>query len=602
MPARPQPCVGKATNGELDVACALRVLNHGKQPSWDMIPITPQADLEGYRDFIRATSSCHEKRALVEEQQLTVKTNDAFALANRFATTGRPIASEHLGAAPDSNSLAWQLRTIPIGSTWNAGRAAFQMAEARRIANGAARTACVQGRAIDRRVHRPRVPDHVVEFGFGNVVKPRGWWFPTTPKRRRSASSSRSGWPSQVFAVPRAFDPSPCPCSLRILPRAGLTYGPPGALVLLALGIGALDASVASAAIGDEALGVSVDLSPAVQNGGDGTVVVRPAEVTASAVPVSDLRLTIAASRVARLRVASAGPWLCSRAVGRRIDCRLSGSTAPPRRWRSASTWARGAGSLWDRGAAATQAPPCQAHAGPAGVRALRPLLVTAEAVDARVSDALPGQGVRPVTLQGSVGRRTAEPIRYAWRQLCPRQEACTRVRWLSTRADVLTEGEPVASFAVPHVARAQSLRFELSASDGRGRAAATTVVRVQPQVLARLDPRLGSTRLTAQRFQGSSAPGTRVALALVDRAAVRITGAGATRVSAGALVRLQIVVHGQRARSVRWSMLIGPGAVLTDAQRRGATIAFRAPATPGTYMLRRSCSQRPDGSSATRR
>ncbi len=90
------------------------------------------------------------------------------------------IASESLGAAPDSNSLAWQLRMIPTGSTWNAGRAVFQ------IGGGTTHPPMA---LPERPVYKaglltvgctaPGYRITSLNVGFGNVVKPRGWWFPT---------------------------------------------------------------------------------------------------------------------------------------------------------------------------------------------------------------------------------------------------------------------------------------------------------------------------------------------------------------------------------------------------------------------------------------
>ncbi len=359
-------------------------------------------------------------------------------------------------------------------------------------------------------------------------------------------------------------------------------------VVLLALGIGALDASVASAAIGDEALGVSVDLSPAVQNGGDGTAVVRPAEVTASAVPVSDLRLTIAASRVARLRVASAGPWLCSRAVGRRIDCRLSGSTrAPPP---LAFRIDLGAGRRFGSGTvvALVLAPawPCQAHAGPAGSSCAPPPFGHGgggrRARQRRA--AWPGRPAGDPAGQRRAPDGGADPIRLA--------PAVPQAGSLHSGA--------LALDARRRTDRRRACRVVRRSTRGSGPDASVRAVRVgRPRACGRDDGRpCPATSSRATRSPAGLDPPDRPALPGLQ-CARHARRARARRPSGGAhhrcrrhacerrrAVRLQIVVHGQRARSVRWSMLIGPGAVLTDAQRRGATIAFRAPATPGTYML----------------
>ena len=113
------------------------------------------------------------------------------------------------------------------------------------------------------------------------------------------------------------------------------------------------------------------------------------------------------------------------------------------------------------------------------GLRARRPLAVSAGAPDRHVGDHVLGSEPVSIVLTGRVRRLTHAPARYSWRQLCPQPApACVRVRFDGRRAGNVTSPKIATSFAVPQVAHAQKLRFELAVSDARGRATDTVSVR----------------------------------------------------------------------------------------------------------------------------
>ena len=202
-------------------------------------------------------------------------------------------------------------------------------------------------------------------------------------------------------------------------------------------------------------------------------------------------------------------------------------------------------------------------------VRARRPLAVSAGAPDRDVGDRVSGSEPVPVVLSGLVSRLTQAPARYSWRQLCPEPApACVRVRFDGRRAGHVTSPNIATSFVVPQVARAQTLTFELAVSDARGRAADTVGVRVVPEEVARVAPRLDTTeiadRLLAPERDRSGDP---VPLDSGDRAQVNVGQPGPTTVRAGAPVRLQADVGGASERRVRWAVVRGPGDLLAGAR-----------------------------------
>ncbi len=223
-------------------------------------------------------------------------------------------------------------------------------------------------------------------------------------------------------------------------------------------------------------------------------------------------------------------------------------------------------------------------------VRARRPLAVSAGAPDRVVGDRVRGSGPLPVVLTGVVSHLTQAPARYSWRQLCPRARACVRVRFDGRRAGDVTSPKIATSFAVPQVARAQTLTFELAVSDARGRATDTVSVRVVPEELARIAPRLGTTRI-ADRLLAAQRErlGAPVPLDSADRAQVDVGRPGPTTVRAGAPVRLQADVGGARVQRVTWSVEHGPPDLLVGAHRSGAAIRFDAPRLPQTLIVRMS-------------
>lgn len=344
---------------------------------------------------------------------------------------------------------------------------------------------------------------------------------------------------------------------------------------------------------------MSADL--ALLEGGDGVAEIALARVSPSDVTVHDVGVRIRLPRVLRSRGIAGVGWRCRRrprllvcaqarraiAAGRVPVLRLNLDAAP----RAAGSFGRGAlvaSASWSErvgtGLRRVRA------ADRLIVRARRPLAVSAGAPDRVVGDRVRGSGPLPVVLSGVVSHLTQAPARYSWRQLCPSARACVRVRFDGRRAGDVTSPKIATSFAVPQVARAQTLTFELAVSDARGRATDTVSVRVVPEELARIAPRLGTTRiadrLLAPQRERLGAP---VPLDSADRAQVDVGRPGPTTVRAGAPVRLRADVGGARVQRVAWSVEHGPPDLLVGAHRSAAEIRFDAPRLPQTLIVRMS-------------
>ena len=355
-----------------------------------------------------------------------------------------------------------------------------------------------------------------------------------------------------------------------------------------------------------EALEVAVTADLALKGGGDGVAEVALARVSPSKTSVHDVSVRIRLPRVLRSGGIAGAGWRCDRrrrlvrctqarqtiAAGRVPGLKLTLDAAPQR--------GASAGRRFGRGALAATASWSERvgsrlrrmrAADRLIVRARRPLAVRAGAPDRHVGDRVRGSEPVPVVLTGVVRRLTHAPARYRWRQLCPHPpRVCVRVRFNGRRAGDITSPRMATSFAVPQVARAQRLRFELAVSDSRGRATDTVSVRVRPHEVARVAPRLDTTeiadRLLAPDRDRSGHP---VPLDGGDRAHVHVGRPGPTTVRAGAPLRLQADVRGASERRVRWAVVHGPQDLLAGARRRGRAIRFDAPRRPQTLIVRMS-------------
>ena len=344
-------------------------------------------------------------------------------------------------------------------------------------------------------------------------------------------------------------------------------------------------------------LALSSVMDVAALAGGDGQVVLSPSRLTDRETIVGNVALTVHAPAVARLRGARGVGWRCRiRAGGRRISCRhavarpragtirpvaVALDAGPNGRFgtgalRARVTWLERDGRRWEADSTTERVP----------LVARRPLTVAARAIHPRVPDAVSGRQTAAIALKGTVGRRTDEPIRYAWRQLCRRGTPCPRVRWRSTHSGPLGTGQPVASFAPPQVRRAQTLRFALTASDHRGAVTRSARVRVEPSEIARMAPRFGATRDAGALLDDAPRAGAPVRIDAGDRARVRVGGVGGTVVRPGGRVRIAGDVLGQAERSVRWGVVRGPRGMLAGVRRDRRTLTFRAPRAEGTYVI----------------
>ncbi len=346
---------------------------------------------------------------------------------------------------------------------------------------------------------------------------------------------------------------------------------------------------------------VSPDLPLA--HDGDGIATVTLADVTAGRVAVSRVTAAVELSGPARARSVRAGAgWRCTvLGRGRRVWCRLpSGAKAASSLRPIAVDVVPGRpGRRVSYGPAAIRVRASWRQPGITGGTLARdstaqlaltmrpPLTVGVHATYPTVIDHISGVASPITILKGTVGRRTDEPIRFAWRQLCTGR-SCPRVKWTTPTRGLLVAGEqPIAGWTAPQVKRVARLRFALSASDPRGTVRRVVSVRVLPDAIDRINPRLGSVALGGKVVRSAAKPVTAVPLTGADRAAVSINGNGVTDVATHGLVRLVAKVSGQRLTGTEWHAADGPHTMLAGAKRSRTTLEFHAPATPGTYAVR---------------
>ena len=145
---------------------------------------------------------------------------------------------------------------------------------------------------------------------------------------------------------------------------------------------------------------------------------------------------------------------------------------------------------------------------------------------------------------------------------------------------------QPGASFVAPNLKQPQVLRFALTASDPRGAVTAVTAVRLVPDQIASIDPKLTGEALARASLHANPKPVTGLPLTKADAARVSVAAPGAYTTREGGSVRLDARVQGQRVSMAGWSVSIGPRSMLAGATRSGAAISFRAPPVPGTYAV----------------
>jgi hypothetical protein len=215
------------------------------------------------------------------------------------------------------------------------------------------------------------------------------------------------------------------------------------------------------------------------------------------------------------------------------------------------------------------------------------PLTITAQSVQKTMIGPVAGVPTTPTILKGGVGRRTPEPISFRWRQLCGRG-TCPRVTWTTPTAGPLLDGQqPEASFMAPHVARLRVLRFELTASDPRGTVRAVTAVRIEPDQVERINPRLRSVALAGAVLRSGERQTTGLRLTKADQAVVTVGATGAHTTRVNGRVVLTARVAGQRVSGTTWTVASGPRSMLAGARRNRTQLRFRAPPVPGTYAVR---------------
>jgi subtilisin family serine protease len=171
---------GKVRYGNLDVGCALRALNARAQPSWNMVAISPQADLDAYRDFIESTA-CRERRPEVRRFQLAVS-SDIFDREDgeRHPTFQSFIDSAKLSDAAPSPSLGWQARLARLAeTTWNGGRAAFPIADGEPAPVVPPARPVYAAGLLSVGCSDPGYHMTALRLYFPQSITPKGWIFPT---------------------------------------------------------------------------------------------------------------------------------------------------------------------------------------------------------------------------------------------------------------------------------------------------------------------------------------------------------------------------------------------------------------------------------------
>ena len=350
------------------------------------------------------------------------------------------------------------------------------------------------------------------------------------------------------------------------------------------------------------ALAATIAPDTALEYDGDGVATIELADVGSTPVIVGRIRADILVPAPARVTaVRGASGWRCTVRPPGRMDCSHTGAVLSSRgvapialdvgavgsrgrpsfgraRLRVRATWmqANPGGQPLQRSSAATLA-----------VTERAPLTVTARSAAPTVAEPIKGLTTTPAILQGSVGGRTPEPVRFQWRQVCD-SGPCPRVRWTSATQGVLMDGQqPAVGFDPPSVDASTQLRFALTASDPRGAVTAVTSVRVQPDQIEQISPRLAGLAFTSAALRSNQRPVTAVPLTRADRAIVTVNGPGVTQTRVDGVVVLTARVQDQHVSRAAWSVAVGPGSMLAGARRSGATIRFRAPAVAGTYAVR---------------
>ena len=351
-------------------------------------------------------------------------------------------------------------------------------------------------------------------------------------------------------------------------------------------------------------LAATIAPDPPLVHDGDGIATVALAQISSADLVVRSVRVTVQVPAPARTTgVGVAKGWRCAVAKGgHSVSCALrarsaAASAVAPIHLNVAAVGTHGGRPSFGRAKLQLRGSWLQAGlSGPLVRHASRarlvieersPLTVRAHAVDANVIDQVGGSPTPTTLLTGTVARRTSEPISYSWTQVCGRG-SCPRVMWTTVTRGVLVPGEqPTAGFAAPSVSRPERLRFRLTASDPRGGVGDVAVVKVVPEQIAHLNPRLKGLRLAGAKLRAAERPVKAVGLSQADRAIVSVGASGAYSTRVGGLVRLNGGVGSQRILRTSWRVSIGPRSMLAGAKRTRTGISFRAPSVPGTYAVR---------------
>jgi hypothetical protein len=361
-------------------------------------------------------------------------------------------------------------------------------------------------------------------------------------------------------------------------------------------------AVAASAGQATGVLAATITPDPALVHDGDGVATVALADVGSTDLRLRHVRTTIRVRAPARVSAVRSGSgWHCAVGAGGVVDCTpaaavvQSASLAPidlvigavRERGRPASGRANlQVRATWTQPGIGGR-PVTRTSTAGLVVNQRAPLTIAAHPVQKTVIDPVARVPTTPTILEGSVGRRTREPINVEWRQLCGRGN-CPRVKWTTaTRGPLLDGQQPEASFITPHVERARVLRFELSASDPRGTVRAVTAVRVEPDQIERIDPKVRSVSLAGDVLRSSERQATGLRLSKADEAVVTVSAPGPYRTHVNGLVVLNAKVAAQRVSRTSWSVAAGPRSMLAGARRSRTQLRFRAPPVPGTYAVR---------------
>jgi hypothetical protein len=165
--------------GSLDVACSLRWLYARKRPGWDVVRIDRTEDNAGYADYLDATSGCSRGP---QYWTATLAESKAETYAQGREPASQVIAALNLSAAETSSANRWtDLLTQASGATAPGYRPVFPIGPG---AFGKPKNPS----ELTTQVYRLGLlgigcPDRYaitgVRVSFANLVKPRGWVFPT---------------------------------------------------------------------------------------------------------------------------------------------------------------------------------------------------------------------------------------------------------------------------------------------------------------------------------------------------------------------------------------------------------------------------------------